>query len=77
MHQPNDVQFTTTRLSTDVTLHYADVMHASPAPTGAGGRRVLYLTWYNPAVLDFVGPGQARNDLVRDRQAAAADLVTK
>jgi non-heme chloroperoxidase len=24
MHQPNDVQFATTRLSTDVTLHYAE-----------------------------------------------------
>jgi hypothetical protein len=59
----------------DVTLHYADVMHASPPPTGAGGRRVLYLTWYNPAILDWIGPGRALNDLVRDRQAAAEELV--
>ena len=59
----------------DVTLHYADVMHASPPPTGAGGRRVLYLTWYNPAILDWIAPGRALNDLVRDRQAAAEELV--
>jgi hypothetical protein len=61
--------------SGDVTLHYADVMHASPPPTGGGGRRVLYLTWYNPAILDWIGPGRALNDLVRDRQAAAEELV--
>lgn len=59
----------------DVTLHYADVTHASPPPTGAGGRRVLYLTWYNPAILDWVPKGQALNDLVRDRQGAAEELV--
>lgn len=59
----------------DVTVHYADVMHASPPPTGAGGRRVLYVTYVNPLLFDSVGPGEAINDLVRDRQTAAGSLA--
>lgn len=59
----------------DVTVHIADLMHASPRPTGAGNRRVLYVTYYPPTLFDQVGPGEAINDLVRDRQAEAATLA--
>lgn len=55
----------------DVTVHVQDLMHASPEPTGAGGRRTMYVTHYPPALFDYVGPGQAFNDLVRNRVIAA------
>jgi ectoine hydroxylase-related dioxygenase (phytanoyl-CoA dioxygenase family) len=58
----------------DVTVHIADVMHASPEPTGAGGRRTLYVTFYPPALWDHVGPGEAFNDVLRNRTAEAAAL---
>jgi hypothetical protein len=58
----------------DVTVHIADVMHASPEPTGAGGRRTFYVTFYPPALLDHVGPGEAFNDVVRNRTAEADAL---
>lgn len=51
----------------DVTVHIQDLMHASPQPTGAGGRRTMYVTHYPPSLFDYVGPGQAFNDLVRNR----------
>jgi len=51
----------------DVTVHIQDLMHASPEPTGAGGRRTLYVTFYPPTLWDQVGPGEAFNDLVRNR----------
>ncbi|MFL6207069.1 MAG: phytanoyl-CoA dioxygenase family protein [Acidimicrobiales bacterium] len=51
----------------DVTLHVADVMHASPEPTGAGGRRTLYVTFYPPDLWDHVAAGEAYNDVVRNR----------
>lgn len=55
----------------DVTVHVQDLMHASPGPTGAGGRRTMYVTHYPPALFDYVGPGQAFNDLVRNRVITA------
>jgi len=58
----------------DVTVHIADVMHASPEPTREGGRRTLYVTFYPPALWDHVGPGEAFNDVVRNRTAEAAAL---
>ena len=58
----------------DVTVHIADVMHASPEPTGAGGRRTMYSTFYPPALWDHVGPGEAFNDLVRDRTGDLHDM---
>jgi hypothetical protein len=51
----------------DVTIHIQDLMHASPAPTGAGLRRTMYVTFYPPSLWDHVGPGEALNDLVRNR----------
>jgi len=58
----------------DVTVHVQDVVHASPPPTGAGGRRTLYVTHYPPTLWDHIGPGQAFNDLVRARADEAASL---
>lgn len=59
----------------DVTVHVQDVMHASPAPTERGGRRTLYTTWYPPTVWEHVGPGEAFNDLVRNRTGEVAALA--
>lgn len=58
----------------DVTVHVNDVMHASPQPTGAGGRRTMYVSFYPPKLWDHVGPGEAFNDLVRNRTAEVAAL---
>ncbi|HXW33061.1 MAG TPA: phytanoyl-CoA dioxygenase family protein [Acidimicrobiales bacterium] len=55
----------------DVTVHIQDVVHRSPAPTGAGGRKTLYLSYYPPDLVDHIGPGQAVNDLIRGRQSQA------
>lgn len=58
----------------DVTVHIGDLMHASPRPTGAGGRRTMYVTHYPPRLWQHVGPGQAYNDLVRNRTEQVAGL---
>ena len=58
----------------DVTVHIQDLMHASPRPTGGGGRRTMYITHYPPTLWDHVGPGQAYNDLVRNRTEQVARL---
>jgi hypothetical protein len=58
----------------DVTVHVADLVHASPEPTGPGGRRTLYVTFYPPALWDHVGPGEAFNDVIRNRTQEADAL---
>ncbi len=58
----------------DVTVHIQDLMHASPRPTGGGGRRTMYVTHYPPQLWQHVGPGQAYNDLVRNRTEKVAGL---
>ena len=58
----------------DVTVHIQDVMHASPRPTGDGQRRTMYVTHYPSALWDHVGPGEALNDLVRNRTEQVAEL---
>ena len=58
----------------DVTVHVQDLVHASPPPTGAGGRRTMYVTYYPPSLWDHVGPGEAFNDLVRNRTEQVARL---
>ena len=58
----------------DVTVHIQDLMHASPRPTGAGGRRTMYVAHYPPKLWHYVGPGQAYNDLVRNRTEQVASL---
>ncbi len=59
----------------DVTLHVQDVMHASPRPTGSGGRRTMYVTHYPPKMWDHVAAGQAYNDIVRNRTQQVARLA--
>jgi hypothetical protein len=59
----------------DVTVHVQDLMHASPEPTGAGGRRTMYVTYYPSTLWDHVGPGQAFNDLVRNRTEQVSRLT--
>jgi hypothetical protein len=58
----------------DVTVHVQDLTHASPEPAGEGGRRTMYVTHYPPALWDHVGPGEAFNDLVRNRGRETAAL---
>ncbi len=58
----------------DVTVHVADIIHASPEPTGEGGRRTFYVTFYPPALWDHVGPGEAFNDVIRNRTKEADAL---
>ncbi|HMC39928.1 MAG TPA: phytanoyl-CoA dioxygenase family protein [Acidimicrobiales bacterium] len=58
----------------DVTVHVADVMHASPPPAGQGGRRTMYVTFYPPRLWDHFAPGEAFNDLVRNRTEQVARL---
>ena len=58
----------------DVTVHIQDVMHASPRPTGEGHRRTMYVTHYPSTLWDHIGPGEALNDLVRNRTEQVADL---
>jgi hypothetical protein len=58
----------------DVTVHIQDVMHASPRPTAFGGRRTMYVTYYPAALWDHVGPGEAFNDLVRNRAKEVSRL---
>ncbi|MGC0418560.1 phytanoyl-CoA dioxygenase family protein [Embleya sp. AB8] len=57
----------------DVTVHVADVLHASPAPAGVGGRRTMYVTFHPPTLFEQVGPGEAINDLIRSRTAGEVD----
>lgn len=58
----------------DVTVHVQDVMHASPRPTAEGGRRTMYTTYYPPTLWEHIGPGEAFNDLVRNRTQQVARL---
>jgi ectoine hydroxylase-related dioxygenase (phytanoyl-CoA dioxygenase family) len=53
----------------DVTVHIADLMHASPRPTAEGGRRTMYVSYYPPTLFEHVGPGEAYNDAIRRRTA--------
>lgn len=48
----------------DVTFHATDLLHAAPPPSGAGGRRALYVSYSNPAALDVIAPGEGYNDVV-------------
>lgn len=58
----------------DVTVHVQDLMHASPRPTSQGGRRTMYISHYPARLWDHIGPGQAFNDLVRNRTERVARL---
>ncbi len=51
----------------DVTVHYGHILHAAPAPTGAGGRRALYVGFVRPETRAFVGEGHGYNDVLFER----------
>jgi hypothetical protein len=51
----------------DVTVHYGHVLHAAPPPTGAGGRRALYVGFVRPETRAFVGAGHGYNDVLFER----------
>lgn len=47
----------------DLTVHYGDTMHTTPAPTGPNaGRRVLYYKFATPKTFDWVPAGCHYND---------------
>ncbi len=65
---PNDVgDLPVVRVDTepgDVTVHYGHVLHRAGPPAGEGGRRALYATYVQDLAFDYVGPGQAINDVL-------------
>ena len=62
----------------DVTVHLTDVFHASPPPTGQGGRATLYMRCYPASAADFVGPGEMVHAMLERRnQRAAADAAAR
>jgi ectoine hydroxylase-related dioxygenase (phytanoyl-CoA dioxygenase family) len=49
----------------DVTVHFGDVLHVAPPPTGSSDlRRALYVTFARPETLAFVGAGNGYNDVL-------------
>jgi hypothetical protein len=48
----------------DATVHYGCGLHAGPAPTGARGRRTLYVQHYNPRTFDLIGAYQGYNQIM-------------
>ena len=47
------------------TLHYGDIMHAAPPPTGSGpGRRALYLSCLPERAFAHIPPGKSYNDTI-------------
>jgi ectoine hydroxylase-related dioxygenase (phytanoyl-CoA dioxygenase family) len=57
----------------DVTVHLSDLFHASPPPSGSGGRATLYMRCYPDSAADFVGPGEmVRDMLMRRNQRSGA-----
>ena len=60
----------------DCTVHFADVLHAAPPPTAnVPGRRTLYINYFSPGLFDFVGPGEAYNDVLGRRDDGVARSV--
>ena len=49
----------------DVTVHYGDIYHTTPPPTGPdAGRRVLYFKFAKPRTFDAIPAGAHYNDLL-------------
>jgi len=49
----------------DVTVHYGDIFHTTPPPTGANaGRRVLYFKFAEPKTFEIIPAGAHYNDLL-------------
>jgi Phytanoyl-CoA dioxygenase (PhyH) len=63
----------------DVTVHFGDVLHAAPPPTGSGPcRRAMYITFTRPETLAYVGAGNGYNDVLfeHDGQVHSVDELT-
>lgn len=57
----------------DLTLHFGDVMHSTPPPTGqAAGRRALYYKFSEEKTFEWVPPGCHYNDALFHADAAGA-----
>lgn len=55
----------------DVTLHFGDIMHSTPPPTGANaGRRALYYKFSEERTFEWVPPGCHYNDALFRPDAA-------
>lgn len=55
----------------DCTVHFGDVMHAAPPPTGGGpGRRALYLSCLPARAFDHIPAGKSYNDTILARVGA-------
>lgn len=54
----------------DVTVHLHDVLHASPAPEGDGGRATLYMTYYPPHLADHVQEGEEISSMLERRRTS-------
>jgi len=60
----------------DVTVHYGHVLHAAPPPTSpTAGRKAMYLGYHLPAAFAAVGPGQAYNDVLVNRDGGRVRSV--
>jgi hypothetical protein len=63
----------------DVTVHFGDVLHAAPPPTGDGPyRRAMYVTFTRPETLAYIGPGNGYNDVLfeHDGQVHSVEELT-
>jgi hypothetical protein len=57
----------------DLTVHFGDVLHAAPPPTGRGpGRRALYLTFPPARAAAWLPAGRSLNDVILARQGGSA-----
>ena len=49
----------------DCTVHFGDVMHAAPPPTGTGpGRRAIYTTWMPARAYERIPAAKSYNDVI-------------
>lgn len=48
----------------DCTIHFSDVLHAAPSPSGPSGRRTLYLQYYPETTFDVIPEGKGTNDVL-------------
>ncbi len=52
----------------DCTVHFGDVLHAAPPPTGKGpGRRALYVSFMPERAFEVIPAGRSYNDMIRAR----------
>jgi hypothetical protein len=73
-HRSDLARATTVAVDTepgDVTVHFGDVMHAAPPPTGPGpGRRALYVGFLPERAHAWIPAGKSYNDVILARVGA-------